>query len=535
MNPDLLIIYLQDETPEEIKAICQKLTPQDTVYVVVDGTLPLFYLSRLLSSPRPSPDEIAKRDDLFSRLTLPVRYIFDSSYEPGDRRWKTKKFLDVRYYQKVTFVGETPTGLFSLLPGQTYTFLDRKLAPLMPSGEGKIGEDPERGLIQFLLTSNLFLPAISFTGEIPSIKELPSSIKDNDRYHCQGKDMAEQYWKGFWWGWSHYQTVGYQGLDYSWLYSYPYQEAPPSINLKVNDLIKRSLSEEGKERERGLPKWEMRDYEKAVKSLLAGNPLLGDLTPQKSSPLSLISFPQRYAAYGIPKPLEPREKKIFSQNGEDGIIRYLLSCVGIYNFHYVEFGVENGIECNTRALWDKKDSYWKGLLMDGNYEDKKINLHKEFITAENIRPLFRKYLVPKTFDLLSIDVDGNDFYIWQAICQEYSPRIVVIEYNANAKDDLVIKYDPKFRWKRGSRYFGASFEALRLLGEKWGYRLVYAESQGVNLFFLREDLAKSDFIPFLNEPEKLYRPPKYNRGKGWVNPGDDERWVHARDLLSLRD
>lgn len=182
------------------------------------------------------------------------------------------------------------------------------------------------------------------------------------------------------------------------------------------------------------------------------------------------------------------EKKIFSQNGEDGVIEKIFSTIGVTNQFYVEFGVENGKECNTRYL--REVCGWSGLMMDGSNENASINLHKEYITAENINELFAKYNVPFDFDLLSIDIDGNDFYVWHAI-QEYSPKVVVIEYNASytPPQDKIIVYDPNYVWN-GTDYFGASFLSLKKLGAHKGYTLIYAENQGINLFFVRDDIAK---------------------------------------------
>jgi hypothetical protein len=105
------------------------------------------------------------------------------------------------------------------------------------------------------------------------------------------------------------------------------------------------------------------------------------------------------------------EKRVFSQNGEDGVTMKLVEL--IYNNNndnkfYVEFGVENGMECNTKIL--REHYNWKGLQMDGCNENDNINLRKEFITKENVVELFRKYNVPQNINVLSVDIDFNDFY-----------------------------------------------------------------------------------------------------------------------------
>lgn len=110
--------------------------------------------------------------------------------------------------------------------------------------------------------------------------------------------------------------------------------------------------------------------------------------------------------------LQMYEQKIYSQNGEDGVLIKLLEL--FYNDNikedkfFVEFGVQNGVECNTRILREKYN--WKGLQMDGGFENKQINLQREYITKDNILFLFEKYNVPLHINCLSVDIDSNDFY-----------------------------------------------------------------------------------------------------------------------------
>lgn len=196
------------------------------------------------------------------------------------------------------------------------------------------------------------------------------------------------------------------------------------------------------------------------------------------------------------------EKKIFSQNGEDGITQYLLSLVGIKNKYYVEFGVENGFECNTRHL--RENLGFTGLLMDGSHEKHEIGLYKEFVNAENINDLFVKYNVPNEFDVLSIDIDFNDLYVWKAIKNDYKPSIVIIEYNPEyaPPQSLVVQYDSNRYWD-GTKYHGASLSALDLLSKEKGYTLVYCDNNGVNAFFVRNELLKN--LPFeIKKIEDIY-------------------------------
>lgn len=233
------------------------------------------------------------------------------------------------------------------------------------------------------------------------------------------------------------------------------------------------------------------------------------------------------------------EKRHFSQNGEDGILFTLFDQIGATNKYYVEFGVQDGRERCTRALQEMRG--WSGLLMDGSFENASINLHKQYIRAEDIRSVFYKHKVPSEPDLVVIDIDSNDYWIWWALCatgQEepksispeplpvpleahlspFRPRVICIEYNANwaPPDDRFVMYmKNKTVGFSYSQYFGASFSAFVRLGRVLGYTLVYCDSQGVNLFFVRSDLLQDEY---LISPALLYRRPAYNGGRGWTGP-----------------
>jgi hypothetical protein len=210
------------------------------------------------------------------------------------------------------------------------------------------------------------------------------------------------------------------------------------------------------------------------------------------------------------------EKKVFSQNGEDGITMKLLEL--IYdndndNKFYVEFGVENGIECNTRIL---REFYnWKGLQMDGGNENDSINLRREFIIRENVVELFRKYNVPQNINVLSVDIDFNDFYCLKEILENYQCDIIICEYNAThlPDEDKVIIYDKNRGWD-GSNYFGVSLLCLDKLAKKYNYSLIYCNANGVNCFFVHNDIIKNKNLQIKNlgDIEKIYRPARYGYG-----------------------
>lgn len=211
------------------------------------------------------------------------------------------------------------------------------------------------------------------------------------------------------------------------------------------------------------------------------------------------------------------EKRIRSQNGEDGILDELFHRIGTVNKYFVEFGVQDGLECNSANL--SLNHNWSGLMIDGNEDNynklrenfsqyPNVQTINKFITRENIVSIFNEMKVPQQFDLLSIDIDGNDYWIWQALSQ-YKPNIVVIEFNAHfpPPQKKVVKYNPNFCW-RGNSYFGASLTSLCELAKQLGYLLIGTDHLGVNAFFIRNELISSTGFNELT-PEKAYHPLAY--------------------------
>ena len=154
------------------------------------------------------------------------------------------------------------------------------------------------------------------------------------------------------------------------------------------------------------------------------------------------------------------------------------------NRYAVEFGVgEMGEECNTRLLFEQG---WTGLRMDGMEQPGPTDVRREFITAENIDELFARHGVPDDFDLLSIDIDSNDYWVLAALDARYRPRVLTMEYNASLGPTArkTIAYDPTHVWDVSS-YFGASLAALHSVAAGRGYELVGCDSTGVNAFWVR--------------------------------------------------
>ncbi len=213
---------------------------------------------------------------------------------------------------------------------------------------------------------------------------------------------------------------------------------------------------------------------------------------------------QRIKSMGRIEYLEDAEFKVFSQCGEDGIIQYLISRIPIPNKIFVEFGVENYTESNTRYLLIN-DNY-TGLVIDGDkrhieyikddpiYWRHELNAICEFITKENINTIIKDNEICGDIGIMSIDLDGNDYWIWQTI-DVVSPRIVVCEYNSifGADYALTVPYNKNFNRTYAhfsNLYFGASLKALCQLAEEKGYDFVGSNSTGSNAFFVRKDVSQ---------------------------------------------
>jgi hypothetical protein len=226
------------------------------------------------------------------------------------------------------------------------------------------------------------------------------------------------------------------------------------------------------------------------------------------------------ARFGDPLFLERFGFKVFSQSDEDGIIEEIFNRVKPVSRTFVEFGVHNGLESNCHYLLHKG---WNGLWIDGNgkavkdirmlfkrpIEDKRLTVLRAFINKDNINALIeREGGISGEIDLLSIDIDGNDYWVWEAI-KCVSPRVVVIEYNAKFPPNFewVMEYNPTHIWRGDDRH-GASLKSLELLGTRLGYRLVGTNVTGINAFFVRQDAARGLFAEDA-AAENLYNPTRW--------------------------
>ncbi|MGE5177453.1 MAG: hypothetical protein ACM3JJ_13905 [Hyphomicrobiales bacterium] len=217
---------------------------------------------------------------------------------------------------------------------------------------------------------------------------------------------------------------------------------------------------------------------------------------------------ESHPRYGDPKRLLRYGLQVNSQSGEDGVIHEIFRRIGTASRVFVEIGLEDGLESNTAFLIAKG---WTGFWIDGRDDcratlsragvpPERVRAQTAFVTRENAASLLAGLGVPKEFDLLSIDVDQNTYYVWEAL-REYRPRVAVIEYNAALPADLdwKVRYEAGRVWDE-SQNFGASLKALERLGRERGYALVGCDLAGTNAFFVREDLAGDRFAaPFTAE------------------------------------
>lgn len=199
--------------------------------------------------------------------------------------------------------------------------------------------------------------------------------------------------------------------------------------------------------------------------------------------------------------LADAEFKVFSQFGDDGIIQYLIHVLAPLPRTFVEFGIEDYSESNTRFLL--VNDAWRGLVMDGSerhvahvraqdyYWRQTLTAVRAFVDRDNVNGLFREAGFEGDLGLLSVDIDGNDYWVWERLdCVR--PVIAVCEYNAvfGASRAVTVPYDPRFERTRAhpsTLYWGASLKALCLLAERKGLAFVGTNSAGNNAYFVRRD------------------------------------------------
>ena len=197
-----------------------------------------------------------------------------------------------------------------------------------------------------------------------------------------------------------------------------------------------------------------------------------------------------------------QEFRVFSQWGEDGILAHLLRHVKVPRKIFVEFGVETYVEANTR--WLLVNDGWSGLVLDGSedniatirrdpiYWQHPLKAAQAFITRENINDLLTAQGLSGEIGILSVDIDGVDYWVWEAITA-VQPAIVVAEYNSllGPERAVTVPYDSEFERAKAHHshsYYGASLAALVALGKRKGLAFVGSNTAGNNAFFVRRDL-----------------------------------------------
>jgi hypothetical protein len=225
------------------------------------------------------------------------------------------------------------------------------------------------------------------------------------------------------------------------------------------------------------------------------------------------------------KRIRDYEFKVFSQWGEDGIIQHLTKAVEIKNKTFIEFGVEDFYESNCRFLMMKDN--WSGFVIDGSSAN--IERLKEtyfywkyhivgigaFITKENVNALLMKSGFDEDLGILSIDLDGNDYFILEAInC--FKPRILICEFNAlfGATRKISIPYEPDFNRTNkhySNLYAGASLAAITHIANQKGYSLVGTNQASNNAFYVRSDLLNSNLETV--SVEQAYSPSRFRESR----------------------
>lgn len=206
-------------------------------------------------------------------------------------------------------------------------------------------------------------------------------------------------------------------------------------------------------------------------------------------------------------------EKAYSQFGEESFIGHIFNNIGTTNKYFVDLGAGDGVNLSNTKFF--KDTYgWTGLMVDAdNKGNDEVKQH--FINDSNIIDILQKYDVPEEFDFLSIDVDGNDYWILDRILNDYKPRLIIAEFNGTIPVGVkkVMEYNENHTWGNDD-YYGASFEAFKHLGLLHEYSTIFSYAS-TNIYLLRKDL--------LSEPEKdwnvTYLPMQYHAH----NPNG--RWI----------
>lgn len=212
--------------------------------------------------------------------------------------------------------------------------------------------------------------------------------------------------------------------------------------------------------------------------------------------------------------------RVYSQFEEDGMLLFIFSLIGMANKVFVEIGSDDGVNSNSANLYFNFG--WHGLFIDGNPQSIKRGrkffskyphpwfYRPKFVCAkvkrENINQLIERTGITGEIGLLSVDIDGNDYWIWDAL-EVVQPQVVIIEtHNEFGLENIVVPYDPDYSFPgKHPVYHGASPKAMVNLGRKKGYRLVGANELGFNFLFVRKGLVEEE-LPEVTVESVLQHP-----------------------------
>ena len=203
---------------------------------------------------------------------------------------------------------------------------------------------------------------------------------------------------------------------------------------------------------------------------------------------------------------QPQQIK-YSQNGEEYRLKFIFDHIGTTNKFLVDIGAWDGTHLSNTKLF--REMGWDSLLIDGKDFP---GVYKSFVTKENIIETLIKFKAPLEPDLLSIDIDGNDYWVLKEILGAYKPRVIVSEFNSEhpLEESKTIQYDPEFKFGVDD-YYGYTYGAGESLAKEFGYTIIYQQSN-MNLFYLRNDLVKG-------QPEfkkQMFRHWNIKSNKTWV-------------------
>lgn len=227
--------------------------------------------------------------------------------------------------------------------------------------------------------------------------------------------------------------------------------------------------------------------------------------------------------------------RVFSQFEEDGKLLFIFSVIGMNNKTFIEIGSDDGINSNSANL--VFNFGWHGLFIDGNKHS--IERGRKFygkyphpwayppkfachlVKRENINQIIQEAGFSGEIGLLSVDIDGNDYWIWDAL-DVVHPQVVIIEtHNEFGFEDIVVPYDPDYFFPgKHPVYHGASPIAMTKLAKQKGYRLVGANDLGFNFIFIKNGIA-DELIPevtvesVLKHPSAIEGFSKFEEIKDW--------------------